>query len=444
MRIAWFTHRYAPVISGAENFGRAIVSRFVADGHHADVFTSDADDLGYFTDRTRARVRAPRVSTIDGARVCRFPVFHRFGQKYAGRLLSYWPSWRARCRYESFMPLLPGIDRVRGPYNAVFAVGFPYTIFAHAAHETARAAGCPLILVPFLHLSTPGDPVNRLYDRPHQARLLRAADLVIVPTNLEAAAVARRGVDPSRVLVLGMGVEHEMVTGGDPSTWRMRLAIPPGRRVIGHLATLHPNKGTIELVMATMVLNAGRDKPVHLILAGQDTPDFSRFAAGLPAESARWLHRVGSLPEDGRADFFAAIDLFAMPSRTDSYGIVFLEAWANGLPVVAAKAGGVAEVVRDGQDGLLVPFGDLERLTDALGSLADDAGRAREIGERGRVRVANGYTWDDRHATLMGRLRDLAPLSQARRDPAHRRASGIRDRPSRVRADRESGGIPAS
>ena len=60
----------------------------------------------------------------------------------------------------------------------------------------------------------------------------------------------------------------------------------------------------------------------------------------------------GPLPTERRAEFFAALDVFAMPSRTDSFGIVFLEAWANALPIVAAEAGGVPEVVRHGEAGL--------------------------------------------------------------------------------------------
>ena len=96
-----------------------------------------------------------------------------------------------------------------------------------------------------------------------------------------------------------------------------------------------------------------------------------------------------------------------MPSRTDSFGIVFLEAWANGLPVVAAAAGGVPEVVRHGETGLLVPFGDLDRLTGALLALLSDPARARAMGEAGRPLVERGYTWDDRFATLLDRTRQL-------------------------------------
>ena len=408
VRIAWFIHRYHPVISGAENYGRAIVSRFVADGHHADVFTTDADDLGYFTDSRKSRVDAPRESLVDGARVTRFPVTHWRGQKYAGRLLSYLPHWPSQCKYESYMPIIPGIERVRGDYDAVFGVGFPYTLFSYAAWRTAKAARAPLILTPFLHLATPGDPVNRLYTRPHQGRLLREADIVVAATNRESLTLADRGVTQDRVLVMGMGVEHDLVTGGDRSVLRSRLQIPMHSQVVGHLATLHTNKGTTDLVRAVMVMNASRvDRPVHLILAGMSTPEFESFANALPSGTGRWLHQIGTLPDDGRPDFYSALDIFAMPSRTDSYGIVFLEAWANGLPVVGAAAGGVVDVIDDKRDGFLVAFGDVESLAGRLSTLVEDPSLADEMGRRGQQKIATGYSWDDRYRTLRDRVAAL-------------------------------------
>src|SRR5262249_46361959 len=159
---------------------------------------------------------------------------------------------------------------------------------------------------------------------------------------------------------LGMAVEHAEVTGGDPRALRARLGIPDGQKLIGHLATLDPNKGSIDLALAVARLNQRRpaDEVVHLVMAGPSSPQFERFLPGMPGGGPpQWLHLPGPLPLESRAEFFAALDLFAMPSRTDSFGIVFLEAWANSLPVVAAAAGGVTEVVRDGETGLLVPFG---------------------------------------------------------------------------------------
>ena len=386
-----------------------MVRRFVEAGHDVDVVTSNALDLWYFTDKSRKRVAAPPISSVDGAMVHRFPVKHVPLQRYFGRLLSYAPHWPTRCMAASYMPILPGIGRVRGDYDAVFSVGFPYTVFSYAAMLTARAANAPLLITPFLHLATPGDRVNKTYTQPHQIRLLREADSVVVQTDLEAGAVRGWGIPDPRILKLGMAVEHLEVTGGDRSRFRGSLEIADASRVIGHLATLDLNKGTNDLIEATARLNASRpaSDPIHLLLAGPSSPDFERTWLEQSMASRPWLHRLGALPLADRADFFAAIDVFSMPSRTDSYGIVFLEAWANALPVVAAAAGGVPEVVRHEEAGLLVPFGDLDRLAEALGGLVDDPARAKALGAVGRSLVERGHTWEDRFATLEGRTREL-------------------------------------
>ena len=419
MRIAWFIHRYHPIVGGAENYGRAMVRRFVASGHDVDVFTSDAHDLWYFTNKTLRRVEAPEVERVDGATVRRFPVRHFPMQRYFGRALSYLPHWPTRCVAESYMPILPGITKVRGNYDAVFAVGFPYTVFSYAALKTARAANAPLLLTPFLHLSTPGDKVNRTYTQPHQIRLLAEADAVIVQTSLEAAAVRNWDIPDRQIVTLGMAVEHAEVTGGNRNRFRDQLGIDPGTRTVGHLATLDYNKGTNDLILAVARLNEPRppEDKIALILAGPSSPDFERWLLEQPTADWGWLKRLGSLPLADRADFFAAIDVFSMPSRTDSFGIVFLEAWANGLPVVAAAAGGVPDVVRDCEAGYLVPFGDLDRLSYRLGSLVDHPPLARSLGATGRALVAKGYTWEDRYATLLSHAERLIA---ERRGPSHR------------------------
>ncbi len=374
MRIAWFTHRYHPCIGGAETFGRAMVRRFVAHGHAVDVFTSDAQDLWYFTNKARKRLDQPGLSMVDGATVRRFPVRHVPLQRYFGRLLSYAPHWPTRCRSASYMPIIPGIGRVRGDYDLVFAVGFPYTVFSYAALLTARAAGAPLILTPFLHLATPDDPYRKHYTRPHQIRLLQEADTVISVTRMEADAVASWGIPRSKILLLSMAVEHADVTGGDPRLMRERLGIAGDRLVVGHLATLDPNKGSTDLVRAVAEINAARpeNEAVQLLMAGTSSPDFERFLAEYPGGVPPWLRLLGVLSNEDRALFYAALNVFSMPSRTDSFGIVFLEAWANGLPVVAAVAGGVPEVVRHGETGLLVPFGDVTGLAGSLNALLSD------------------------------------------------------------------------
>ncbi|HEY2155844.1 MAG TPA: glycosyltransferase family 4 protein, partial [Isosphaeraceae bacterium] len=403
MRIAWFTHRYHPCIGGAEAYGRAMVRRYVADGHAVDVFTSDAHDLRYYTDPRRRKVDAPALSIVDGARVHRLAVKHLPMQRYVGRVMSYAPHWPTQCRVASYMPIIPGLGKVRGDYDAVFGVGFPFTTFSYAALQTARAAGSPLILTPFLHLSTPGDPVNRTYTRPHQVRLLAEANLVVSPTPLATDAVAGWGIPRDRLMTLPMAIEHEDVTGGDGPKYRSTLGLQAGP-VVGQLGALDPNKGTCDLVRAVARLNDARATTIALLLAGSATPEFEAFLDEGGWRQKPWLRLLGPIAPGEVPDFYDALDIFAMPSRTDSFGIVYLEAWANGKPVVAASAGGVPEVVRHGETGLLVRFGDVPALTDSLGRLIEDRNFARRLGEAGRALVRSGYTWDERYRDLASRV----------------------------------------
>ena len=227
-----------------------------------------------------------------------------------------------------------------------------------------------------------------------------------------------------------MAVEHAEVTGGDPGLIRERLGIAAAAPVIGHLATLDPNKGSTDLIRAVARINAGRpsSRAVQLLMAGTTSPDFERFLAEYPGGAASWLRLLGVLSNEDRKHFYAALDVFSMPSRTDSFGIVFLEAWANGVPVVAAAAGGVPEVVQQGKTGLLVPFAAVQGLADALDSLLTNPLLARSMGETGRAwstRDTPGTTVTPRSprgSTVSSRI--AAPTSPARVDPKRNRRAG--------------------
>jgi len=86
--------------------------------------------------------------------------------------------------------------------------------------------------------------------------------------------------------------------------------------------------------------------------------------------------------------------MLVLPSRVDSFGLVFLEAWAYRKPVIGAAAGGIPEVISDGSDGFLVPFGDVKGLAHRIATLLDDKALARQMGEEGYRKVIRFYTWD--------------------------------------------------
>src|SRR5262249_28481067 len=107
------------------------------------------------------------------------------------------------------------------------------------------------------------------------------------------------------------------------------------------------------------------------------------------------VRRLGVLDARQKRDFFAGIDVFALPSRSDSFGLVLPEAWANGVPCVGYRAGGIAWVIRHEQDGLLVPCG-VGGVAHALLRLTSDAVLRQRLGEAGQERSRREFDWTEK------------------------------------------------
>jgi phosphatidylinositol alpha-mannosyltransferase len=103
---------------------------------------------------------------------------------------------------------------------------------------------------------------------------------------------------------------------------------------------------------------------------------------------------LGNVPHDLLPPYHAACEVFCAPATgRESFGIVLVEAMAAGLPIVATDIPGYREVVRDGEDGILVPPRDPAATASALGEILDDAELSKRLGESGRAR-ADRYSWD--------------------------------------------------
>jgi glycosyltransferase involved in cell wall biosynthesis len=131
-----------------------------------------------------------------------------------------------------------------------------------------------------------------------------------------------------------------------------------------------------------------------LVLAGPVMTDFERFMARRAPTTRSRTKIVGYLDESSKRDLFAAGDVFAQTSRTDSFGIVFMEAWLNGTPVVAANIPGVNDVVEHGRTGLLVRYGDVPATAAAIERLLCDRAEAAALAARGAARTHALWTWD--------------------------------------------------
>jgi glycosyltransferase involved in cell wall biosynthesis len=281
-------------------------------------------------------------------------------------------------------------------FDLVHATAFPYGWVLACGLRLARRLRVPFVVTPFLHLGDPDDPRDRsrrAYLSPALTSVLRAADRIFVQTEVERHALRGHGVPGEKLVLQGLGVDRPGCTGGDRRRARESWVAAPDEVVVGHLANNSVEKGTVDLLLAAeRAWRAGGR--FRLVLAGPEMPNFRAFWAGYAARER--VTRLGALDESGKRDFFAGLDVFAMPSRSDSFGLVFLEAWANGLPNLAYRAGGVPGVIRHGEDGLLVRQGDVAGLAEALRRLTEDAALRLKMGEAGRARLPRDYRWEDK------------------------------------------------
>ena len=100
------------------------------------------------------------------------------------------------------------------------------------------------------------------------------------------------------------------------------------------------------------------------------------------------------------------MDMLVLPSRTDSFGIVFLEAWFYSKPVIGINAGAIAEVVNNGVDGRLVNFGDVAALADAIEEILAHPAQGASWGRNGKRKTIEHFTWDKIYQRILGAMLD--------------------------------------
>ncbi len=410
MHILHIVQLYYPVASGAGRYFAEVGERLAAEGHRVTVLSTDAYDLEYFWNGARRRVEVP-AETHNGVRIIRFPVRRIPGPPIVYPILrrlmvelSRLPGTVPLLRRMALLtPRLPDMRRffqahATEKFDLIHATNITLDFAILPAFDFARAHSTPFIVTPFVHLGPPGDrSILRYYSMRHQIDLLKRSARVITMTGLEGDALAARGVDRARMRRVGVGVNPAEIAGGDAARFRAEQHID-GPLVL-YIGTLAFDKGAVHTVEAMQQLWA-QGEDATLVLIGAPLAHFTTFYERLPAEDKLRIRLLPYAPDQVKRDALAAADLFAMPSRTDSFGITYLEAWCYGLPVIGARAGGVPDVIDDQRDGLLVPFGDLDAIAGAIGRLLHDRDQAQRLGAAGRAKVLRELTWDRIYAQV--------------------------------------------
>jgi glycosyltransferase involved in cell wall biosynthesis len=230
------------------------------------------------------------------------------------------------------------------------------------------------------------------------------ADAVVAITGATQALLEEAGVDPRKIHLIPCGIRapERMPSRAEA---RSQLGLPSNAFVIATLANLVPRKGIGKLVEATALLR--RRNPELLLVIGGDGPERSgleQLARELLGDKCIFL---GSLTGD-TSDFYAAADVFVLPSYHEGLPLVYLEAALHGLPSIGTDVGGTREAIIDQVTGILIRPGDANSIAEALERLHGDSELRRRLGSEARYRASNQYTetvMAERYSTLFHGLR---------------------------------------
>jgi 2-deoxystreptamine N-acetyl-D-glucosaminyltransferase/2-deoxystreptamine glucosyltransferase len=272
----------------------------------------------------------------------------------------------------------------------------------------AGGHGWPLVVT--VHLSvrhalrpvTPRGVLLRASGGAVERWLLPGADAVIALTPSTARMLRGDGIPSGRV--------HVIPPGYDPALFAAAAADPfPGlpRPRVAYLGRLAPQKDVGTLLQAFALLPAG----TRLLLVG-DGPDRAALARRAQAFGGR-VHFAGFVPHAAVPAVLAHVDLLVLPSLYEDLSSALIEAMAAGLPVVATRVGGTADLVHHGVNGLLVAPRDPAALAAAISQVLADPAAAARLSAAAR-RTAAGYAWPDLARKVLDIYRQVTSPGRSR------------------------------
>lgn len=394
MNVLHVVQTYPPSIGGTQEVMRQISERLVADyGDQVTVYTTVARSNTYFWDARQPAL--PEGETWqNGVRVVRFPVFNRLGNlrlnvaRIMHRLRLPYEEW-ARGLY--FGPIVPRLRQAIAHSGAelVMASAFPL-LHMHDAVRGAQDANIPAILLGAFHTED-----TWAFERRMVYNDIRQCAIYIAYTDFEGDYLLQHGVDAAKIRVIGGGIEPERYRAAERNAVRQRLGW--GEELVIVSVAQHLAHKRLDLLITAMPHIWETVPDARLVIVGSpagDTPHLEGLLAKLSPQQRERVILSGQQSFQEKVQWLAAADIFAMLSNHESFGLVFLEAWASGLPVIGSNAGAISSAIKDERDGLLVPYGNSDAVATAILRLWQEPALRAQMSAAGQAKIKAQYTWD--------------------------------------------------
>jgi len=260
-----------------------------------------------------------------------------------------------------------------------------------------------------------GDPEPAARERA-EAEVIGCSDAVLANCEAEAQQLEHLyGADPARIEIVPPGVDHAFFSPGEQAGARQALGLGP-QPVLLFVGRIQPLKG-LDVAVEALHLLPQRDAVLVVVGGASGAEGDAEVRRIHDLVAARGLvDRVRFVPPQPHhmlSTYYRAADVVVVPSRSESFGLVALEAAACGTPVVGAAVGGLRTLVEHGRTGFLVEGRDPEIMSRYVAEVLSSPALARELGAAGAV-AARRYTWSTTAARLRRIYADLSARSLVR------------------------------
>ncbi len=398
--------RYHPARGGAELFMK-IVSEYQENklGYDVDVWTTDAFGIDTLWDLDDDLIDKKKEK-INGVNVRRFSVgkwvlknkyLNKIFRVLFGRFPNFHLSNMATCPTTFGMLDVVNSDNL-ADYSCVTVSSTPYFFLFYVGYLISKKMNIPYVIAPAIHTGVESDDlIRKKYFRRLSIPFYQHASKIILNTEVEGKAISnfckQSGVeiDQNKFVVIGQGVFLEKIKSGDGKRFRKKYGLK--YPIVFQMGSRNYDKGSYNLIDAMKIC---WDKGIksHLVFAGVHTEDFSDYLGRLDQKYRKWIINIDNISESEKWDMFDAGVIFSMVSKTDSFGIVYLEAWAYRNPVLACNNEAIKQVVNNGEDGYLLDFDDVEGISKKIEYLLKNENIRKKMGRMGRKKVEEKYCWE--------------------------------------------------
>lgn len=391
MKVLHVTQNYFPSVGGPQYAMQHISEKLVA--YYGDTVEVCTTNSLYGPETKLFKKIEPAVEIINHVTINRLPFnrwqypfitfLNKVHAKLTGRPLPYSIT---KYRWGLYSP---AVDRAMTDTKAdvIMATTILYNFADYPLWRFTTKNPKPFILFGAVHLH------KALPENSPFITRAKACDYYIANTEFERQELIKYGVGKEKIETIGIGIEAADFICDETkiAEFKNKNGIEEDDIVIGFIGRLVKGKGVAILIDAFRKLYA-ENKKVKLLLAG-GTTDYVPQIEKLIKDENLPVILIKDFDEKQKPLLYYVLDIFVLASQSESFGIVFLEAWICKKPVIGTRIGAIASLLTEGEDSLLFTAGDTDNLYDKLKTLTENKELRKQLGSAGYKKVMQHFTW---------------------------------------------------